>query len=118
MGWPAAGGEGHLVVPERIVAAGGVADHGVVRAEDGRDSDGDVSASAGGSVVGPVVDERAGDEGFIPGTDEGIVADLFGKVSESVLVGVSAGELSVAHSGVSDAVATEERDDVRSARRG
>ncbi len=78
-------------VPEWIFAAGGVADEGVMRAEDGRDADRDVGSSAAWSVLRPVEEQSTGDEGFVPPPDEGEVSYCLGKLTERRLVGLQLG---------------------------
>ena len=77
-GRAAGGGEGELTVPDGIFSACGVTDDGVVRAQYGRDADGDMRAAIGWGVVGPMKEERAGEEIFVPGTDESVGANCAG----------------------------------------
>ena len=93
-------GQGELIVPDGVFARpGGVADAWChVSPGPGEMPIATWGAAVGGGVVGPMEDERAGDEVLIPGTDEGVVANFLRELAGSVLVGLRCGKLDVLRS--------------------
>src|SRR5438105_7279777 len=65
-------------LPDRLVVAKNVADDGVVPVECRGDADGDGRAGWR-CVLGPVVDNRAGDKLLIPGAHECVAAEVCGE---------------------------------------